>query len=155
MTFGVPVEPLLQMPFTSGDTTSGSSGTSRVRGGVDPREVVGAQPDDRRDDLAQAGQLPVGDVPAHRDRDGAELPGGEGAQHELRGVAQPDPEPVAGPETPGGQRAGELARPPVQLGPGEGLLLAVRGDVSEHQLVGALPGELADPACVADAYLHL
>ena len=28
ITFGVPVEPLLQMPCIAGDTTSGSSGTS-------------------------------------------------------------------------------------------------------------------------------
>ena len=28
MTFGVPVDPLLQMPCIAGETTSGSSGTS-------------------------------------------------------------------------------------------------------------------------------
>ena len=110
MTLGRPVEPLLQMPLACGEMTSGRSGTVVVGGGVDPRDVLLAEVDLAVDRLAEPVELPLGQVPAHRDRHRAELPRGERGEDEVRGVAQADRQPVAVAEAPGGERAGELAR---------------------------------------------
>ena len=95
-----PVDPLLQMPIMRGDTTSGSSGTSasavpRIHG-----EVVVAEMNPGPDHLPKLVELPVRQVPADRDRRGAELPAREGRDDQLRGVPQPERHPVAHAQRP-------------------------------------------------------
>ena len=99
MTFGIPVDPLLQMPINDGDTTSGrsSGGASLDRPSSDGKGSQPPVPGAMRssihvsidgdvrlveihrgvDRLAQPGALPVGEVPAHGHRDRPELPGGD------------------------------------------------------------------------------
>ena len=94
MTLGVPVEPLLQMPLVCGDTTDGRGVWSSSAVACEPRQVVGAD-GDAVDHLEHALALPVGEVPAHRHRDGAELPRRQHGHHELGRVAQADGDPGA------------------------------------------------------------
>ena len=155
ITFGVPVEPLLQMPLTCGDTASGRSGTSRLA--VASIQAMSSAPevDAGGDHVADAGLLPVGQVPAHRHGHRAELPRRQCAQRELRRVADAERQPVAEAQAAVRERTGQLAGPPVEVAPGQPLLAAVGSDVAAHLVVGALVGELADTAGEADLCCHL
>src|SRR5437764_1087065 len=62
---------------------------------VDPRAVFLAEVDLAVDRIPEPAELPLRQIPPHRYRYGTELPRGEGREHELRGVAQPDAEAVA------------------------------------------------------------
>src|SRR5204862_6372452 len=107
------------------------------------------------DRLAQPGQLPLGQIPAHRHGDGTDLPRREGGEEELRGVAQADAEPVSEAETTSGQRVRQLARPKMELGPGERRLVVVLGDERERPFVWTLTSEIADAAGEADSTTRL
>ena len=126
------------MPLACGETTSGSSGS------VDPLDVALGEMDLPVDRRSKAPELPVREIPSHRHRDRAELPRRQRGEHELRRVAETDAEPVAEAEPALGQRAGELARTPVEVRPGESRLATVCRDEAEHLRVGFVGHELPD-----------
>ena len=132
MTLGAPVEPLLQMPLVCGDTTDGRGVCVVIGGRLEPRQVVGADRD-AVDHLEHALALPVGEVPAHRHGDGAELPRRQHGHHELGRVAQADGDAGAGGRAPRLECSGDLRRAAVQLGPGDDRLAAVDRGHAQHR----------------------
>ncbi len=155
MIFGVPVEPLLQMPCRCGRDDVGQVRDLTAIGGVDPRQVFRAEVDPRIDHLAEPVQLPVRHVPSHRNRYGAELPAGEGRDRELRRVPQSQPHPVAMADAAFGQRCRELQGPPVQPAVAHRLLGAVDTDMAVADVVRPLCGELGETLILAhDGILH-
>ena len=95
MTFGVPVDPLLQIPWVWGDTTSGSEWVGRPALAREIGHASGVQVHLRINHLQDPRELPLGDVPTDRHRDRADLPRGESGQHELGRVPQAEGEPVS------------------------------------------------------------
>ena len=90
ITLGRPVDPLLHIPLALGDTTSGSGSADWPAAlAVRADRVSSSTVTAGRDHLEHAGPLPIGQVPAHRNRDGADLPAAQRGQHQLLGVGNP------------------------------------------------------------------
>ena len=145
---GDPVEPELQMPEWWGAVTSGSTSVDSARLLLEQVGGAGVDGHRRTDDGPQPAQLPLGQVPAHGDRDGPQLPGGEGGEHQLGRVLQLHGEQVAHAEAAPGQGPGHLRGPVVELGPCEVTLAPVLGREDQGDLVRRGQGQLMDPGPV-------
>ena len=150
MTLGVPVDPLLQMPWVWGDLTSGRATTASSAVASQPGEVVALEIDLGVDDREHPLALPVGQVPPHGHRYRAELPGRDDRQDQLRGVAEAERHPVAPADAAGVEGLGDLVRATVDVPPGQGLLGAVDRREDQCDAVGLLVGELGEPSAVGD-----
>ena len=84
--------------------------------------------DDRRTErIQQPGPFPVGQVPAHGDGDGADLPAGQRNQDELEGVGDGDSDQVAKASSAPGQNAGPAVGAAIDLIEREATFDAVDG----------------------------
>ncbi len=150
MIFGVPVDPLLQMPCIRSDTTSGRSGTSasavpRIHGRSSSPRWTRAPITSRTCSSSQSGRSQrtgIGVAPSFQPR--------EGGHHQLRRVRQPEGQPIAEAQAAGGEGAGQLTRPPVELGGGQDPFAAVQGDVGVDGGVGLLSRQLPQASDEAD-----
>ena len=87
ITLGSPVDPLLHIPLALGDTTSGSGSADwPAARAVSACPVCVVDDDGRVDHLQHPGPLPIGQIPAHRHRNSADLPAAQRGQHQLLGV---------------------------------------------------------------------
>jgi hypothetical protein len=123
-----------------------------VGGRPEPVQVVVAELEPGADHLAELRHLPVGEVPAHRHRRGADPPRGEGGDDELGRVAEAERHPVAEADALGCDGRRHLAGPAVELGRRQHALGAVDADVDVEHVVGLLGGELPQPLVEADRF---
>ena len=129
MIFGVPVDPLLQMPCMRADTTSGSSGTSasavsRIHGRSSSLRWTRAAMTSRSWSSSQSGRshrTGIGVAPSFQPAKAAIMSSGE--------FGRPEGQSVTDAEAPGRQGTGELARPSVELGGGQHPFAAVQRHV--------------------------
>ena len=116
ITLGTPVDPLLHIPLALGDTTAGSglSDWSAARAVSVPR-CCSSTIDGRVDHLQHPGPLPLGQIPAHRNRNGADLPAAQRGQHEVLGIGNRKCNKRTDISAGGGQRPPPLIGPAVEF----------------------------------------
>ena len=153
MTLGVPVEPELHTPEARGAMTSGSRVVGALTLSRDQVQLVGADGQVGVQHLEDAGPLPLGKVPAHRDHGGPDLPAGEAGQQVSSELGRPTARRSADTETPLGEDVGQLGRPGVQLAPAHGLLGPVDAHEDDRPVVPPLVGQLAEPGPVGHLVL--
>ena len=98
--------------------------------------------DRRGDHFEHPGPLPIGQVPAHRNRDGADLPAAQRGQHQLLGVGNRQCDKRTELCAGGRQRPTPLIGPAVQFREGHRVRGTVARDDGQSRVVTTLFGEL-------------